>query len=189
MWLVFLFVILILGIILSKLEIKLSKIYLNEKNFDFEFFVSLKLFYILKILSIRLDKNRIILLGKRLNISKDEIKKIDKKIFNLIKSFNIKIRKADFTCKIGVIDIGITNFFVILLSTLFPIFVKNRVKRQNFKFKVLPEYNKFLLNFNGKFIISVNILTLIKLHFKNIKSKIAHNKNKNYEVKEIFENE
>ena len=189
MWLVFLFVLLFIGIIFSKLEINLSKIYFYEKDYNFNITLTLKLFFIIKAISIKLDKNKILLLGKRLNINKYKIRKIDKKIFDLIKDFKIKIKKIDFTCKIGVIDIGLTNFIVILFSTLFPIFVKDRVKRKNFKFEVLPEYNKLLLDFQGKFIISIKISRLIKLHFKNIKSRFEHNKNKKYEVKEIYENE
>ena len=189
MWLVFLLIILILGIIFSKIEINLNELYFNEKSYNFKITVALKLFFIIKVISIKLDKNKILLLGKKLKINKFKIRKIDKKVFDLIKSFKIKIRKIDFVCKIGAISISLTNFFVVLFSTLFPIFVKNRVKRENFKFKVLPEYNKLLLNFSGNFIISIKLLTLIKIHFKNIKSKYEHNKNKNYDVKEIFENE
>ena len=189
MWLVFLLVIFILGIIFSKIEINLNELYFNEKSYNFKITVALRMFYFIKIISIKLDKNRILLFNKRLKIKKFNVRKIDKKLLELIKSFKIKIRKIDFVCKIGVISISLTNFFVILFSTLFPIFVKDRIKRENFSFKVLPEYNKLLLDFKGDFIISIKLLTLIKIHFKNIKSKFEHNKNKNYEVKEIFENE
>ena len=186
MWLVFLLLILIIGIIFLTIEINLSEIILTEKSFNFRIIISLKLFGFLKILFFNLDKNRIQILGKKFNISKYKIKKIDKKVFKLLRDFDIKLKKVVFECKIGILDVGLTNIGVILFSSIFPIIIKNRVSKKDFNFKVLPEYNKLCFRFRGKFIISLKILTLLKLYFKNIKLKMKHNKNKNYDVKESF---
>ena len=89
MWIVFLLIILILGILFSKIEINLNELYFNEKNYNFKITVSLKLFFVIKVISIKFDKNRALLLGKKLNINKYKIKKFDKRLFNLIEKFKI----------------------------------------------------------------------------------------------------
>lgn len=186
MWLVFLLLILLISLIFSSIEINLCKIDVIEKNYNYRIIITLKLFGIFKILFIKLDKNRVMFLGKKLDVNKYKIRKIDKELFDLLKSFKIELKKIDFTCKVGLIDIGLTNLLVILFSSIFPIIVKNRIKKEKFKFKVFPEYNKFCFKFDGKIIISLKTLTIIKLYFKNIKSKMTHNKSKNYNVKESF---
>ena len=58
MWLVFLLLIFIIGIVFSTLEINLSEIFFQEKNFNFRIIISYKLFGFFKILFLKLDKNR-----------------------------------------------------------------------------------------------------------------------------------
>ena len=186
MWLVFLLLIFMIGIIFSTLEINLSEIFFQEKKFNFKIIISFKLFGFFKVLFLRLDKNRAKILGEKFNISKYKIKKIDKKVFKLLKDFDIKFKKVDFICKIGILDIGLTNIVIVLFSSVFPIIIKDRVARKDFNFKVFPEYNKLCFKAKGKFIISLKILTLLKLYFKNKKLKMMHNKSKNYDVKESF---
>ena len=190
MWLVFLLVILLLiGIFFSDVEVNLQKINILEKNYNFKIIISLKLFGILKILFIKLDKLGIKILNKKIKINKKNIKKIDKKSFDLLKDMNLKLTKVNFNIKVGLIDITLTNISIILLSSFIPFLLKGRIKRKKIKYQILPEYNKFYLYFNGNFAISIKLYKLIEFYFKNINLKIEHNKSKNYSVKESFKYE
>lgn len=190
MWLVFLFLILILLIIISSLELNLYQINIYKKKNDFRADLKIKIFGILKLTIIKFDENEIKVLNYRFKyskfISKKYIQKINEKTINLIKMLNIKFDKIFFTLKIGLIDVTLTNFAIIIFSAVFPNFIKNKVKRENIKYDVFPKYNVFCLNLDGRITISFRILKLIKLYFKNIQIKNEHNKIKNYETKESF---
>lgn len=189
MWLVFLLLILLIGLIFASLEINLNKIDISKDNYNFKIVISLKLFGFFKILFFKLDRFGLKIFNKKINVSRYNLKKIDKKSFNLLKDLDIKLKKVNFSLKIGLVDITLTNFSVILFSSFIPYFVRNRIKNKKIKYQVLPEYNKFYLYFKGNFAVSIKILTLIKFYFKNIKSETAHNKSKNYSVKESFKYE
>lgn len=195
MWLVFLLLILILGILCSTIEASLYRIELTDKKFDLKLVISLKLYGIIKILHVDCNENGIKFLNKRitykeiiLKAKEDDlnIKKISIDFFDLLKQADLKFKKMYFTLKVGLLEMSLTNIAIIVFSSIFPIFVKSKVKKQNLKYDVLPEYNKILIFLRGKINISVKSLNLIKLYFKNIKPQITHNKIKNCDVKESF---
>ena len=87
----------------------------------------------------------------------------------------------------------LTNLVIILFSSVFPNFIKNRIEPKKVKYKILPDSSKMseesiLLNLEltGEIRLSIKSLKIVKLYFENINNKIAHNKNKNYGVKESF---
>lgn len=195
MWLVFLLLILILGILCSTIEASLYRIELTDKKFDLKLVISLKLYGIIKIVHVDCNENGIKFLNKRitykeiiLKAKEDDlnIKKISIDFFDLLKQADLKFKKMYFTLKVGLLEMSLTNIAIIVFSSIFPIFVKSKVKKQNLKYDVLPEYNKILIFLRGKINISVKSLNLIKLYFKNIKPQITHNKIKNCDVKESF---
>ena len=190
MWLVFLLFIFLLGIVFSNIEINLCNIYLLEKNYNFKISISLKLFGIFKILFVDLDRFGIKFFNKKIFFNKSNLlKKIDKETFKLLENLNIKLKKVNFVLKVGLIDIGLTNIAVVIFSTIFPIYINNRIERKKVKYKILPEYNKLYIDFKGKFIVSMKFFKFIKFYLKNIKTKTTHNKNKNYNVKESLKYE
>ena len=190
MWLVFLLLILLsIGIILSSVELKLVNINVSEKKYNFKIIISIKIFSFFKILFFSIDRFGIKIFNKKISIKKFKMKKINKEAFELLKSLNVKLKKVNFNMEVGLVDIFLTNFFIILFSTIFPNLIKGRIKSKNVKYRVLPKYNKFYINFKGKFVISIKLLKLIKFYFKNIKSKNTHNKIKNCNVKESFKYE
>ena len=183
MWLVFLFSILILGIIYSSLEAKIYSINILEKDYNFKVIISFKLFGILKIFSFRLDKIGIHFFSKKIVYKKVDKEKID---FELFKQINLKLKKSYFTLRVGIEDVFLTNIVLVLLSSLIPVYAKEEIKKNNLKYKILPEYNKICLRLDGKINLSVKVFNLIKLYFKNKTLKFTHNKSKNYGVKESF---
>lgn len=194
MWLVFLLLIfLLIGIIFSSVEANLYSINVSERNSNFKISVSWKLFGFFTVLLIHLDKFGMKFFNKKILykkfMKKLEIKKVNKEVLSFFKGLDIKYKKIYFTLKVGLIDVSLTNIAVVVLSSIVPIFLKNRVKQKNMNYEILPEYHKLDLNFKGKIIISIKSLTLIKLYLKNIKSEMAHTKSKNYNVKESFKYE
>lgn len=189
MWLVFLLLILLIGLFFANVEVDLQSINVTEKNYNFKIIISLKLFGILKILFVKLDRFGIKIFNKKIDINKKNIKKIDEKNFKLLKDMDIKLEKVNFIAKAGLLDISLTNILVVLISSFIPFLLNGRIKRKKLKYQVLPEYNKICLYFKGNFAISIKFYKLIKFYFKNIKSKTEHNKSKNYSVKESFKYE
>ena len=178
MWLVFLFLILLIGFWLSRVEICLRNVDISEKNYDYKIDISFKLFGILKLFSLKLDRYGLKIFNKKIPISLKNVRKLDKRSLDLLKDLSLNLKKVKFVLKIGIIDVGLTNIAIVLFSTIFPLFIRKRVKPKNLKYEILPEYNKFCIKFNGKIIVSVRLLNLIKFHFKNKKTEITHTKNK-----------
>ena len=178
MWLVFLIFLLFIGFIFSSIEISLNEIVVTEEKQDFKIIIYFKLFSILKIFFLKLDRYGIKIFNKNIPITREKLKSIDKGSFDLLRYLDIKLESVNFVLKVGVIDINLTNIAIVVVSTLFPILIRNRIKNKNLKYEILPEYDKLKFHFNGKISVSVKLLTFIKLHFKNIKSENTHNKRK-----------
>ncbi len=178
MWLVFLISLLFIGFIFSSIEISLNEIVVTEEKQDFKIIIYFKLFSILKIFFLKLDRYGIKIFNKNIPITREKLKSIDKGSFDLLRDLDIKLESVNFVLKVGVIDINLTNIAIVVVSTLFPILIRNRIKNKNLKYEILPEYDKLKFHFNGKISVSVKLLTFIKLHFKNIKSENTHNKRK-----------
>ena len=165
-------------VIFSSIEISLNEIVVTEEKQDFKIIIYFKLFSILKIFFLKLDRYGIKIFNKNIPITREKLKSIDKGSFDLLRDLDIKLESVNFVLKVGVIDINLTNIAIVVVSTLFPILIRNRIKNKNLKYEILPEYDKLKFHFNGKISVSVKLLTFIKLHFKNIKSENTHNKRK-----------
>ncbi len=166
MWLVFLLALILIGIIFSRVEVDLREIYITDKDYNFKIIISLKLFGKIKVLFLKLDRFGLKLFGKKLNINTNKIKKIDKDTFKLLKDLKLDLEKVNFNLKIGLIDLTLTNLAIVLFSSLFPNLVRNRLKSENLRYEVLPEYNKFYINFKGNFSVTVKLLRLLKINFR-----------------------
>lgn len=166
MWLVFLLALILIGIIFSRVEVDLREIYITDKDYNFKIIISLKLFGKIRVLFLKLDRFGIKLFGKKLNINTNKIKKIDKDTFKLLKDLKLDLEKVNFNLKIGLIDLTLTNLAIVLFSSLFPNLVRNRLKSENLRYEVLPEYNKFYISFKGNFSVTVKLLRLLKINFR-----------------------
>lgn len=178
MWLVFVFLILILGIVFSKIEIIIKKIRINRNEYNFKVKIKFMFFGIIKLVSINLGKNGIELFGKelvyerilnskKLNEIKYNIKKFDlKKINHFLKIINLKLSSAKFTLKIGADDIFITSFLVVILSSYITNFFKDKIdlmSPQKFNYRIFPEFNKSELIFEGNAVFKLNFKDLRKV--------------------------
>ena len=197
MWLVFLFLIVILGIVYSKLEVNLYHVVVQEKDWDFNTSIAFKFFGFLTICVFKIDKKYIRFLHFKMPykkmISKEKMKQINKDALEILKKLHLQLDKVNFDLRIKLVDIVLKNLVIILFSSVFPNFIKNRIEPKKVKYKILPDSSKMseesiLLNLEltGEIRLSIKSLKIVKLYFENINNKIAHNKNKNYGVKESF---
>lgn len=159
MWLVFIFLILIIGLYFSKITINLIKLNITEKDFEFKLKISLYLFSKIKVFSFLLTENGV-KYKKFLDNSKFEHNVF--KILSRIKQFKIEKIKAKIL--IGTEDIFITVFFVTFLSSILGIYLSKQ--KGQFKYEILPEFGKNKIFLEGIFLISFKTRR-IRIFFKS----------------------
>lgn len=190
MWLVFLFLILILlGIVFFRIEIVLKKIVLNKNTQDFKLNINFMFFGFIKVFCVHLDKegikffNKKILYENLMSKEKFEHLKLDiekvgfKETLQIIKELKLKINTAKFSLRLGLGEIFLTNILVVIVSSLISVLygIKGiEVKLKNINYKVLPDFNKVSLLFEGRFCLSFKGFEVIKLFFKNYYGKKKH---------------
>lgn len=89
--------------------------------------------------------------------------KDNKKNKKMMKNLNIKVDIARFTLKIGVQDMFITVFAVTFFSGIIAEILKNKMKKitsKSLQYKVVPEFNKFEISYEGETNISVKTFLL-----------------------------
>ena len=188
MWLVFLSLFFFVGIFYSKIELNVKYIFISPKDIHMEIPVWFKWWGILPIFKLYLNQTGIRIGNYKISYGK-LISKRKMTVFNrnLLENWkHIKFDKLVFTLKIGLEDIFLTNISVVAIATILPFLICDKVKRKNVKYEILPEYDKVQLQLLGEIKILLSISQLLKYDWQNIKSKMAHNKNKNDEVKESF---
>lgn len=190
MWLVFLLILFCILWIFSNIEIDLKNIDISKKSMNFKIIIYLNLLFIFKFEILKFDKYKYRFFFEKYFHnelkSKTDIKYIKNIIFEIIKKFNIKLKKANFVLKIGLIDMSLTNIAIVVFSSLFSIYLKNNYKLPKIQYKVFPNYNNFIINFQGNISVSFKTIKLIKYYFLNIKRINTNNKLKNYKVKESY---
>ena len=192
MWLVFLFFILLVGIVFSNIEINIYKVHIKNKNYKLKIDFRLNIFRFFSVLLIKIDENKIKLIISRLNYKKFNIKNVYKKTNSIINKLNIRLNKMVFILEIGLEDILLTNSIVVLLSGILPnvfrkcINTNININKKKIGYRIVPKYNSCCFNFDGNIKIDLSSLELVKFYLKNIKNKNAHNKIKNYNVKETL---
>ena len=172
MWLVFLFFVLILlGIIFSNINITLRKIDISLKEFDFNIEVSFLLFKFLKIINIKLNKNWFIIFGKKIRIDKLKKDKLSlKEVLKMITELEAKLCEVNFNLKVGGGSMTLTILLVVIISTLTTIVLeKNKLKKSNYQ--ILPEFNKFEFLFNGELKFRIKTSKILKMWYKKSLSR------------------
>ena len=173
-----------LGFIFSKIKISVEKIELNINNTDFRIRIGIFLFGFLKVFGLKCDKNGITVLGKffsykkifNLEFKEIIIKNLKKKELKMANKLNIKIDFARFTLRIGAENMFITVFLVTLISSLIPELLKKKIRKidnKNIDYKILPEFNKIEIYYEGRTSLSIKTIDLKNVIFntKNNKTK------------------
>ncbi|MCI8310057.1 MAG: DUF2953 domain-containing protein [Clostridia bacterium] len=191
MWLVFVFFIfVIIGLLLSNINLVIRKIIFDEKHHEFNIDINFLFFKIIRIFSIHFDMNGVYFLNKKISYKKIitsekfktlklDVKKTEVNEFiQILKELKIKINKAKFSLKIGAEDIFLTSLLVVIISSFISILFRIKFIEFNLKninYHILPEFNKFKIQFDGNITISLSVFLIIKIILKNLYEKKKHN--------------
>jgi len=188
MWLVFLLGFFLVGLFYSRIELNIKSVLISLKEIHMEIPIWFQWWGIVPVFKLYLNPSGIRIGNHRISYAR-LISKRKMEVFNeqLLENWkNIKFHRFVFTLKIGLKDVFLTNMAIVTIATILPFLIHDKVKRENVKYEILPKYDKVQLELEGEIKISLAIYQLFKYDRQNIKSKIAHNKNKNDEVKESF---
>lgn len=204
-----LIILLILGLIFSKIKINVKKLYFNlprkqfQKN-EYWIDVGVYLFGKVKIFGIEFQDNLVKIMGLKItdktiknsrfykNIAKPEIKEFDKKILiENVKKIYVKFEKLNLDLSLGTDSTLVTSFLIFAVSTVISLIVKKGVTKYNprkHKFKITPKYENYnVLNINLDCVISLKtsnivriLLYLNKISKQNRNTDELINKNKHY---------
>lgn len=163
-------------LLLSSIRIKIDYLKLKKNN---DLKVSFYLYLFNKIPYFKLEKN--INTKKALkNINSQEISKtlkIDKDYKKIIKKLKFKIENFKLLLNVGFLSINTTNAIIFSILTIVSTilgFLSSReiVEFKNIKYKILPSYNKDLLEIDFNCIISIKIVHIIYIIFLLLKERV-----------------
>ncbi len=182
-----LFIIVTFLIIASRIGIRVDKFYVSNLessdkfNFDVLFYIELYLFNKIKLLSIKIDKQKLIKMNQKTdlkklmlkNIKKDTLSKKD--IKEIIKKLNLELTKLDLNVKIGTEDVIITSCLIVAIVSLFSIALAKIIKnytQEQYKYNITPIYqNKNKLKIDLNCIIKVKMVHIISIIYVLLKKR------------------
>ena len=166
--------ILFLGIVFSKIKINIEKLELNINKLKFNIKIGVFWFGFIKIFGIKFNENFIKIFGKKFSyekLFKKSLLEIFKSNFNkkeikMAEKLNFEVDKANFTLKIGTENMFITVFLVTFLSSAIAELLRRKMEKTNLKkinYKILPEFNKNQIFYEGNTSISIKTINLKKV--------------------------
>ena len=181
------FILIVLIILFSTIKVNLKKINIsniNDKNkleYDYKVYLSLYFLNKIKILSIKINKEKM----QKLDIKK-KLQKINfrgmkkelpskKELKELLKKLDIEVTKFKLNAEIGTEDVIITSAIIALISTFIGIGLSAVIKnyqKEEYNFKIEPLYhnkNQIKLNFNC--IIQVKVVHIICIIYVLLKKR------------------
>ena len=170
---------LILLIIFSTIRLNIQKIHISNLNSvdkrilekDYDIFLEVYLFGIIKIAKIRLDKyiNKKYRTKIKFRDLNNNLKNTD--ISKIIKMLKIKICKFNLDTKIGTSNVITTAYVIAFISSLLGILLRNSNKKKT-SFKITPLYDmNNSINFQLNCIISIKMIQIINTiytHFQKL---------------------
>lgn len=161
-------------IIFSYIRIKVENVNMSnipEYHYDFEIKLGLYLFNKIRIIEIRVDKEKIkkSKIANRLkeNLSKKDLKFELEQMPNLqdIKKINLNLEQIDLKVKLGTEDVILTSILIAFISAILGIVLGKAIKRydeEKYKYIILPFYNnKNLFELQLNCIINVKLVHII----------------------------
>lgn len=167
-------IILVVGVLLfSKIIINIEKIDNKTKKEEYIIKISFNKFGI-NIFKIYLTKQKLNNSIKKnlANLNKNKIKLDKKEYINIkkeLKKSNIKLEKLDLNIAVGLEDCVITAYLVgiiyIIISNIIPHIYNDKKSLEEYKYKIIPIYNKNFSKFSLNCIISVKLVHIIYIIF------------------------
>ena len=181
---IILFVIIMI-IILSTLRIKIDNLELsnirgnNNSSNKFKIIISLYLFNKIKWFNIKIGNKKLKNMYKKFNLKNLE-KDFKFEDLKQIKKLNAKFSYFDLDSKIGLENVIITIFSVVILSTIISLILADMVKKykkNKYNYKILPLYiNKNVYEIKFNCIIEVKMVHIISIIYYFLKKR----RDKNY---------
>lgn len=165
--------------LLSTIQIKVTNLILenkkerNVKRINNSYKIKIGIYFLNKIpiLWINLNSNKIKKISSSKSLPKVDLQKlknkenINKKILNLIKNIQIKVKNIKLNVNIGTIDAVLTSYLVAIIASVIGIILPHITERNNINtcyFIVNPKYqnkNEYSIKFEG--IIYIKIVHII----------------------------
>ena len=172
--------ILFLIFITSTLKIRIENLKIGNYTSNNEYRAFIQLYFLnkIKILSIRINNERIRKMYSNKQIEKIDFNKIKEKIpinrdtLSILKKLKLEIEKLNLKINIGIEDAVLTSFIVGIIASLIGIILPHLVKNRNnkeIKYIVEPIYNKTQFNMYLDSIISIKIVHIIYILYQLVK--------------------
>ena len=179
MILVFIFLFLIIGFIISKVSVYINSFYItNNSSSNYSVKLKFRWFYVIPIFEVRLKNDELKIYNLKINYkkiinNKIFIKKITKAKNNFkisrIKLLKPEVQKLDLNLILGTESIEVTTFLVAFVSSILSYWLRKQIKsfdETKYKYIVKPNYNEnnnINLKFNAVFNVKTsNIIECIK---------------------------
>lgn len=182
-----------LAIILSTISIRIEKLEISNLNtlgkitYDFDIYFELLFLNKLKMISIKVDKKKILhsniqLKSKMQNMNFKKIKQDFPKIKlkDILKKLNINVSKFNFKFEIGTEDVIITAGIIAVVASALGIILARVIKKydkEKYNYEINPIYkNKNLINLHLNCIIKVKMVHIICIiYFLLRKRRVKNN--------------
>jgi len=167
-------IIIVFTSIFFRIKIKIDYLKLDYNKNDLEITI---FFTILKKINIIIYKRKI---EKNEIIVKDFSSRLSdrKKYKNIAKYLKFRIEEFKLGVNIGLSDVMLTTYSVVILSSLISILTlcfNDSINHENIHYKVKPVYNKTLLQLDFSSIISLKFTHIIYIIYKIIKERRVYN--------------
>lgn len=179
----FIFVIIILGLIFSKIKINIKEIILTNNNKEFNMEIYFYFFYIVRILSLKINSKNITIYNHKISINKIKrkmiqnfnVEKIENTVFKRIsfkdlKNLKVNITKLKIYFEFSTNNVLLTTYSTPIISTLLSMIYSKFIKeynRKNFYFKINPMYlHKKYFYVEGESIIEIKMWNIINIMYQ-----------------------
>lgn len=143
MLLIFFFLIIIFGLLTGKIKLEIKEMKIasidNRVMFEYDIFLKIYVFNFIKIFQRKLNHLQSKNLIKKISKTKLKIKgnTINKQI-DIIRRIILRFNEVQIDISIGIDDIFLTVYTVVIVSSLIPFFIESSSRKM---YKILPLYN------------------------------------------------
>lgn len=177
----------VLLIVLSTISIRIEKLKISNYNpinkLEYDYITYFELYFLnkIKILSVKIDKDKIKKIDLKQKLQNMDLKNIQKdlitkeEIKEIIKKLKIEIPTLNLKLKIGTENVIVTSGIIALVSSLLGITLARVIKQYDktkYNYQIYPVYeNKNLINLNLNCIIKVKIVHIIYIIYVLVKKR------------------
>lgn len=184
-------VIFALAIILSTIRIRVEKLEVsninNENKLKYDYEVYLELYFLdkLKMISIKINKEKLNKLGIKEKMKSLDFRKVKSEIpkkeevKEIIKKLKINLSRLNLKIEIGTIDVIITSGLVAIIGSILGFILAKTIKRykkERYNYEIYPIYqNKNLIKLILNCIIKVKMVHIIFIIYLLLKKRRVEN--------------